>query len=85
MWRKRRQVGGAGGGEREREIQNKRGREERNTCFGSHLNHSYGGSPSRLPLANHLASSGSGLTQGLALRMDFSTRVSGKLTGSAVG
>ena len=44
-----------------------------------------------LPLANHLASSDLGLTQGLPCvpahllgRMDYSSRVSGKLTGCAV-
>ena len=67
--------------DRERE---KAREKESNVCFGGPLNHLYGGSPSGLPLANHLALSGSGLTQGPALRMDFSTRVSGKLTGSTV-
>ena len=77
---------GAGGMERERETEREREKEEEsNMCFGGCLNHLCGGSPSGLPLANHLALSDFGLTQGLpraypSSRMDFSTRVSGKLT-----
>lgn len=78
--------GGGVGGERGRktdiERKSKRGSgEESNMCFGSPLNDLSGGSPSRLPLANHLASCGSGLTPGSALTMDLSPGVSGKLTG----
>ena len=55
------------------EIERERTRkEESNTCFGGGLNHLYGGSPSRLPLPNHLASSGFGLTQGLCAGASFS-------------
>ena len=50
-------------------------------CFGGCLNHLYGGGPSGVPLANHLASSGCGLTWGPALDLDSSTRVPRKLTG----
>jgi len=74
-----------GGGCGETDTERKRGRgEESNLCFGGPLNHSYRGGPSGLPLANHLAWSGSGLTKGSALRMVFSTGVSGKLTGCAM-
>ena len=52
------------GREKDRDRQRERAREEEsNTCFGSGLNHLYGGSPSRVPLANHLASSGFVKTQ----------------------
>ena len=45
--------------ERERQRQTERaGEEESKTRFGGHLNPLYGGSPSRPPLANHLALSG---------------------------
>ena len=49
--------GRLGGGQRGgRQIETERAREEEdNTCFGGHLNHLYGGSFSKLPLANHLA------------------------------
>ena len=60
---------GSGGIERERQRQReKAGEEESNMCLGGGLNHLYGGSPSRLLLANCLALSGLeptfGLTQG---------------------
>ena len=69
---------GSGGIERERQRQReKAGEKERNMCFVPLWGKSFEG----LPLANHLASSGVGLTWGHALRMDSSTKVSGKLTG----
>ena len=46
-------MGEDGRGERERERQTDR-QKESNTCFGGHLNHLYGGCPSRLPLTSHL-------------------------------
>ena len=58
--------------------------EESNTCYGGALNHLNEGSLSWLPLANHLASSGFGLTLHPALTMDSSTRVSEKTTGSTM-
>ena len=70
-------VGGQSG-KRERQTQReKAGEKERNMCFVPLWGKSFEG----LPLANHLASSGVGLTWGHALRMDSSTKVSGKLTG----
>ena len=77
--------------EKGRDRKSKRGREQH--MLWRWFNHLYVGSPSRLPLAKHLASSGleptAGLTQcptlcapaHLLARMDSSTRVSGKLTG----
>ena len=50
---------------RQTDRKSKRGREQ--LCFGGHLNQLCGGSPSGLPLANHLALSGFGVTQGPAL------------------
>ena len=70
------------GREKDREKEQERKRELH--TFGDGLNHLDGGSPSRFPMANHLALSGLGLTQGPGLRMDFSTRVSGKLTGCTI-
>ena len=76
--------GVAEGGEGERQTR------KSNACFGGGLRHLCGLSPSGLPLANHLASSGFGRTQGPPLsahllgRMDSSARVSGKLTGCAM-
>ena len=60
-----------GGVERERERQRQSKREREQRVLWSSLNHSYGGSPSGLPLANHLPSSGFGLTGGPALRVDL--------------
>ena len=83
------QAGWVGGGwkrrEKDRDRQRKRAREEEsNMFFGGGLNHLYGGNPSGLPLANHLAFSAFDLTQSPARGMDFSIVVSGKLTESAV-
>ena len=75
--------GGEGKGrEREKDRQTERTREQH--MLGGSLNHVYGGSLFGLPLASRLASSGLGLTQGPSLRMESSTRGSGKLTGSAM-
>ena len=72
------------GGQGERQTQREKAREEEsNMCFGGSLNHSYGGSPSRLPLANHLASSGFGLTHSPDHGKDFNTRVTEKLSGAS--
>ena len=72
MWRKHEQAL-VGGLRRTRETETDREKEQerkRVTCFGGHLNHLYGGSPSGL-LDNRLAFSGLeckfGLTQGLPL------------------
>ena len=54
---------GCRGRGRERETERAREKES-HTCFASRLIHLYGGSPSRLLLANHLASSGFVLTKG---------------------
>ena len=40
---------------RERDREKEQQRKKSNMCFGGHLNLSYGGSPSRHPLASHLA------------------------------
>ena len=77
MWRKHRQAWEVEESERDRE-------KESGTFFGGHLNYLYGGSPSRLPLASHLASSGMALScvpGYLLARIDSSTRTYGKLTG----
>lgn len=49
-------------GDRERELTEteKERKREKEQAFGGPLNHSCGGSPSELPLANHLALSDSG-------------------------
>lgn len=67
MWRKQKQAPVGGGGwveresDRDRDSHRERAREEeRDPCFGSGLNHLYGGSP----LANHLASCGFRPTSG---------------------
>ena len=58
MLRKHRQaLGGRGGRDRDRDRDRKR-KKESDTCFGGSLNLLYGGGPSRLSLANHLALSG---------------------------
>ena len=64
MWRKHRQASvGCEEREREREREAETDRErareeERDVCFGGPLSRLHGGSPSRLPPANHLTSSG---------------------------
>ena len=70
------------GGEGQRKVETETERERKREGHGPRgaFKSPGVGGPSRLPLANHLASPGFGLGQGSALRMDFGTRVSGKLT-----
>lgn len=64
-------------GVRRRQSQRRReGKRESNTCFGGHLKHLDG-----LPLANRLGFAPTGCP---ALRVGFSIRVSGTLTGCTV-
>ena len=68
MWGKHRQalVRGVRERKRDRDRQRERAREEESeACLRGGLNHLFGGNPSGLPLANHLASSGLEPTFGL--------------------
>ena len=74
-------MGRGWGGEKDQNTEKERKRGIGQHVLRRSLNHCFGDRPSGLPLANHLALSGCGPTQGAALRKHFSTGVSGKTTG----